>query len=141
MTPGNFFTVFPLLAHPAQCILSTEMCTLSLHASREFSDDLPSSRKEVGEEPLFVYRNKLIQVFVQLLLISLLTVFLCFFYKVGFITELIKPCLQLIYIRFFSVIRNGYRLFYFGRNILQPFLKTHIVLYFLFAFHSASATL
>ena len=60
----------------------------------------PPLEKEVGEEPLFVYRNKLIQVFVQLLLISLLIVFLCFFYKFGFITELIKPCLQLLYIRF-----------------------------------------
>ena len=41
----------------------------------------PDSLKGVGKEPLFIYRNKLTQVFVQLLLIRLLITFLFFFFK------------------------------------------------------------
>ncbi|EEX45411.1 hypothetical protein BACFIN_06878 [Bacteroides finegoldii DSM 17565] len=41
----------------------------------------PDSLKGVGKEPLFINRNKLTQVFVQLLLISLLITFLFFFFK------------------------------------------------------------
>lgn len=69
----------------------------------------------------------------QLLLIRFFIVFLCFFYKFSFIIELLKPCLQVLYICFIRVVSDsdGFG-FHLSRQVLQPLLKAHIVLHFLF---------